>query len=182
MPTIRVRGFTLLELIVVLILMMIMAALSVPQLASMVRRAAVQKASGDFIGLTRLARSTACLKQKPVELLVRHADGVFQIQFFEDRKKSSGIEDVDRLFDKNKAQTGSSGTIGEVNPLIARRDLPERVTCLALKSRLKDNVSRVRFNPDGTSENAQFEISGSGILIKLSVDAVSGRARVDPQP
>ena len=170
------RGFTLLELIVVLVLLSIIAAISAPQLASMVRRAAVQKASADFIGLTRLARSTASLKQKPVELTLRADTHEMTLLPFTPRIKSSGIEAVDQLFEKNKSTKAAESTA----PL-AHLEWPERVKLEALKLRQKDGIFKLRFNPDGTSENARLVFDDGGLRVTLDVEAVSGRARIVPQ-
>jgi prepilin-type N-terminal cleavage/methylation domain-containing protein len=171
------RGFTLLELIVVLVLLAIIAAISAPQLAGMVRRAAVQKASSDFLAITRLARSTACLKQKSLELMLKPETREMYLVPYTPKVKSSGIEAVDQLFEKNKVSTKKPE---ESNAPFSRLEWPDRVKLTAVKLREKDGFYKVRFNPDGTSEDARLVFEDGGLRVNVEVEAVSGRARIVP--
>lgn len=74
------RGFTLIELVVVILLLGIVAGVSVPALARRGEDDALAAAAGDVVGLLGRARRTALERGRSVTLALDPASGRYQVR------------------------------------------------------------------------------------------------------
>lgn len=151
----RARGFTLIELMVVVMLIAVAAAVVAPGLADQVRGARIRGAARDFCSLCALARSTAAREVKDYEVAIDY--GKRQLLL---RQKDGG----------------------EVALSLAKRELPEGIRAgSASGSNGSGEIGiAATFFPDGTAsgDGAVFS-EDSGRRLKVSVDAITGRAKVE---
>jgi type II secretion system protein H len=150
-------GFTLIELIVVLVLMLVMASIAVPYLAGQLGGAALRSAASDFVGMARVARATAVAGRKVVRLNVDPVNG--------------------RLYLSQEGAGGnSSGSV------LGKRDLSPDVF-FSLETRTTGRVAApfsLQFRADGTAEEALVTLEHrSGRNVKVRVEKVTGRAWVE---
>lgn len=73
-------GFTLLELIVVVVIIGVISALTVPSVMSGWRQGAVRRTVREFISVARTASSRAVATRRPVGLVVREREGTFGVE------------------------------------------------------------------------------------------------------
>jgi general secretion pathway protein H len=79
------RGFTLLEVIVVMIIVGVIAAMAIPSLQAGSRQAAVRRSVRAFISAARQASAEAVRTRKPSALIVWPDDGTFSVEGARDR-------------------------------------------------------------------------------------------------
>lgn len=75
----RRRGFTLLELVVVVVIIGVISALTVPSVVSGWRQGAVRRTVREFISVARAASSRAVNTRKPLGLVIWERDGRFGV-------------------------------------------------------------------------------------------------------
>ncbi|MBI5504804.1 MAG: prepilin-type N-terminal cleavage/methylation domain-containing protein [Deltaproteobacteria bacterium] len=73
-------GFTLLELVVVVVIIGVISALTVPSVISGWRQGAVRRTVREFVSVARSASSRAVTTRKPVGLVIREREGRFGIE------------------------------------------------------------------------------------------------------
>lgn len=71
----NLKGFTLIEVMVVIIVLGILAAISVPAFQDTILTTKIRSYANSFISSTRLARAEAIKRNTPVSLCVSSADG-----------------------------------------------------------------------------------------------------------
>ena len=79
------RGFTLLEVIVVMVIVGVISAVALPAIRSGSRQAAVRRSVRAFISAARQASATAVTQRRPVALVVWPDDGSFGVEGASDR-------------------------------------------------------------------------------------------------
>jgi len=152
----RQRGFTLIELMIVVLLISIVTATAAPRLAEQIRGARVRKAARDFCNLCRLARSMAAREAAEFELVL-----------------DPGVRRM-TVVQKGGAVSGSS---------LTRRDLPEGIAAFASDDSGRAGGGRevrLAFRPDGTAVDMRvvFQDSG-GRTLTTRLDGIAGRAAVE---
>jgi len=78
-------GFTLLEVIIVMVIVGVVAALVLPSIQAGSKQAAVRRSVRAFISAARQASSQAVNSRKPIALVVWPDDGSFGVEGVEDR-------------------------------------------------------------------------------------------------
>ncbi len=73
-------GFTLLELIVVVVIIGVISALTMPSVVSGWRQSAVRRTVREFISVARAASSRAVTTRRPVGLVISERDGRFGVE------------------------------------------------------------------------------------------------------
>ena len=147
------RGYTLIELMVVLVIIMVFASVAAPRLVEQVRSAAVRKAARDFVSLARLARSRAVVE---VRAFVLRVDGV-------ERWMRVARRDGDRAA-----------------LVVAARDLPPdlEVHFVSGTGAARSSLA-IAFKPDGSAEEATVIFSQpDGAREAVEVNPVTARAEV----
>jgi general secretion pathway protein H len=79
------RGFTLLEVIVVMVIIGVVSAMVMPTIQAGSRQSAVRRSVRAFISAARQASATAVTTRKPTALIVWPEDGSFSVEGSQDR-------------------------------------------------------------------------------------------------
>lgn len=79
------RGFTLLEVVVVMVIVGVVAAMALPAMQAGSRQAAVRRSVRAFISAARQASAEAVRTRKPASLIVWPDDGTFSVEGANDR-------------------------------------------------------------------------------------------------
>ncbi len=149
----RTRGFTLIELMIVVMLIAVATAVAAPRLADQIAGARVRKAARDFCSLCRLARSRA-------------ASEVTEYVLVMDKERHV-------MFVRAKAEKQRHGAS------LMWRELPFGVRVYDASGGGGEN-SEFRFRPDGTvKDDAEVGFRDqTGRTIKVKLDAITGKAKV----
>lgn len=132
-------GFTLVELVLVMVLMSVIAAIVGPSLSRFVKGRSLTEESRRFLALTRYARSEAASLGVPMDLWVNPSDGTYGVQpaqgFESDKKDPLQFTLAEGLkFDLGDATLGDEGRAlihfaadgdiedGSLNSVIIRED------------------------------------------------------------
>jgi prepilin-type N-terminal cleavage/methylation domain-containing protein len=141
----RQRGFTLIEMLVVLAIMVVVLTLAVPSLLTTMRQGKLRGAAGDTVTLMRLARLEAIKRSCPTLVRVVPAAG-------RDPERVEGIVDCDSngIQDANAAPLGSIPLPAQVH-LLAPPDLAGASSVLGFCPDPKDPATNAAiFNGNGS--------------------------------
>ncbi|MBN2713667.1 MAG: prepilin-type N-terminal cleavage/methylation domain-containing protein [Planctomycetes bacterium] len=145
-------GFTLIELMIVIVLIAIAAAIVAPRLSEQILGARVRKTARDFCNICKLARSKSAAEVKEYTVVIDNG------------KRNMSL----------KAKGGDA-----VKSSLGKRELPEGIT---VKTEGASGSGRVEisFFSDGTSSGSSLSFHDkSGRVIKVVVDKISGLPRVE---
>jgi type II secretion system protein H len=145
--TLRRQAFTLIEIMIVVAIIGLMAAISAPALLSMLQKDGMRKAESDVTELLGDARAQAILKGQTTDVSFRPADN---------RLDSS---------------TGKSVTLAEG---IAMEGIG-----INLMDFSETEVSRVRFFPNGTSDELTLVLHSGDDWRKITLEFSTALARAD---
>ena len=170
----RPRGFSLLELIVVIALIAIVAAVALPNLAAQVQGSAVRSVVMDIMSLSKQARSLAALKGSPCELVLDPEERRMRLAWSaanktNEEKSTASLESDVQFSTVEKAQ-------GDIQSAMARRQVPASVK---ITRDGRESAASIIFYPDGTAEECQLKVLGAGgreVWVKIS--GPSGKASV----
>lgn len=170
------RGFTLVELVVVMTLLVTVIALASPSLAGFFRGRAVEAEARRFMSLTRLGQSRAASEGVPMILwvdLTQRTYGLEADSSFTDQDQKA----VEYTLDGNvTAEIGATDVVREAmtsNPLLGN------VTSASKHSALP----QIRFEPDGSiseSSPESFRLmdrDGGSLWVGLSVNRLNYEIR-----
>ncbi len=164
----RNAGFTLIELIVVLLIMTAMMAVAAPRVAGRSEAAVLRAAASDFQTLASAARAKAVLQQRTISLTIDkqgRSIGLFAI--------------LPANVDGDQGNEGPlSVSAGDEAESVSRsRGLSEGLVA-AFESD-KSDANSINFYPDGSSDQATLIISNArDEALKLSLAAATGRLRL----
>ena len=146
--TFRRQAFTLIEIMIVVAIIGLMAAISAPALLSMLQKDGMRKAEADVTELLGDARAQAILKGQTTDVSFHPADN---------RLESS---------------TGKSVTLAEG---IAMEGIG-----INLMDFSETEVSRVRFFPNGTSDELTLVLHSGDDWRKITLEFSTALARAEP--
>jgi type II secretion system protein H len=178
------RAFTLVELVVVLVIMGIMAALIIPQMQGTYEDALLRNTSRKIISALNLASSLAVSRNQVFRVRLDSQAGKYGIE-----RRVRGLDRNDG-FEPAKDVNGAEGTIDsritvEVSALIEQpMDEAKAVEePLLLAGEPSESIS---FFPDGTAEANEIRLRDrAGFQLVLQVSPVTGRVHIpepDPAP
>ena len=137
------RGFTLIELILVMALLVIVIAVTFPSLQTFFRGRTLESEGRRFLTLTRYAQSRAVAEAIPMTLWIDPLEGTYGLEAqkgFLDRDDKSVEYVVDEKLDIEVTQAGLSGA-----QMTREQQLRRRTINTALNAH-----SEIRFAPDGS--------------------------------
>jgi type II secretion system protein H len=152
MNDLRNRGFTLLELVLVLVIMGLVAALSYPSLSRGVSTLHLRATGRDVINTFRFAREKAVTEQTGMRVMV----------------------------DREKQQLVLTDYLGDgVRTYVLPQDI--RIQRVALAGTdVTDGPMAVRFLPNGSCESSEILLqSKNGSWLQIVTDSITGGARIE---
>lgn len=149
----REQGFTLLELMVVIFIISLIAAVSYPALSRGTASFHLKATGRDIMNTFRFARDKAITEQTGIQIVI----------------------------DKEKQEIALSDNLGEnIRKYLLPHDIKIKRMALADREVLEGSFV-IHFWPNGNSENAQVLLSSdAGSLLRIISDPLSGGARIEP--
>lgn len=179
------EGFTLLEILLVVVIVGIAAAVAVPTFARSFRGAKVRASTRTVLGMHRNAQTKAVLGQRYMALLFDERKGTLELveQGAPDPKKDSFFGAVGGGGGMGEVTTGADAATDPSSPAPTSqsvRRLEEGVGILSFRGgRELDELHYVNYYPNGMCEAFEIEIGDDqGRTARIQVDAVTGKAKV----
>ena len=163
------RAFTLVEIMVVVAVMGLLMAISIPAFRNIMKKAPLEQGISDVETLCRQARAEAILKQQAMDVVFNEAEEIVALTTA--ARVVAGPDPVTELMIK---------TIEETR-LIVQVTLEVDLQIIAPEADefTLDEV-RIRFYPNGTSETLALSVGDGGEAYLLTLDPVTGRTTVGP--
>jgi prepilin-type N-terminal cleavage/methylation domain-containing protein len=152
-PNLRNQGFTLLELVVVIVVVSLVAAVSYPSLSRVSSSFQLKATGRDILNSFRFARTRAITEQTGMQLVI----------------------------DKEKQEVVLADNLGEsIRKYLLPHDV--KIMRMALADReVFEGSLIVHFLSNGNSENAKVLLgSEGGSLLRIVSDPLGGGARIEP--
>jgi type II secretion system protein H len=150
-------GFTLIELIVVLLIISVMLAVTAPRLAGRSQAALLRAAAGDLQTLATAARARAVLQGQSVGLLL-----------------SNEGRELRLVSEQPAADPDTASGLTDVTPL---RRLPEGIRA-SFRPEGDSAAELIRFQPDGSADGGELTLDdGRGGTLILQLSQPLGRLR-----
>lgn len=163
-------GFTLIELIVVLLIMTTMMAVAAPRVAGRSEAAVLRAAASDFQTLASAARAKAVLQQRTISLTIDkqgRSIGLFAIlpATVDGDQGNEGPPSDNAREDQDQEPVSRSRGLSEGLVATIESDTPDANT--------------INFYPDGSADQSTLTISNArDEQLKLSLAAATGRLRL----
>lgn len=187
----RERGFSLVELMVVVIVLMIMTLAIVPQFGGTYRGEALRSAGRELASVVQLASSQAVISGRAHRLRLDPRSGRFWIVAAADEGEAGfaaaqglpgGSGEVDPRIQVTlgrlmPAGEGEEDSPGEAGPPVA---VPPPVEAAETFGSQDDDLApAIEFRPDGTSEDRVVQLSDQdGFVLALRIHAATSRVRL----
>jgi prepilin-type N-terminal cleavage/methylation domain-containing protein len=149
-------GFTLMEIMIVVAIMGLIAAMALPSIMTSVNKDGMRKAVSDFSDVCFEARKDAIIHQQTVTMFIYPQDGRFGVG-----GAGGGGTSVSSADDKVRASVLPDGIVFKMVDIF-HQDFAE------------SDVAPVRFYRDGTCDEGVFVISGKGDDRKIVLDYTTG--------
>lgn len=169
------RGFSLLDLLIVLMILGIMGVILAPQLYSMMTEARLNEAACEMVSGLQYAQSLAVTHQRPFGLKADVDGNWFRVFDYQHRDDSNPHHDETPPVD-------GYGVV--MNPLdknwyIVDLDTVHTYEGVNLEAAPSDGM--ISFYPDGhsSSEDPSFVLSYGGDTKTITVDGITGKIRVE---
>ena len=149
------RGFTLIEIIIVLVVLAILVTALVPRFSQTARRLRVEKTAVELSGLLRYANARAVTQ-------ARNAAWVWNA---DSRRAQAGFLTVDgtlELFTERQAVTDTVDSTFQVT--VTSDDRP---------------IEQIDFYPDGTALDAQINLQGAGKAYTIRIDGPTSQVAIE---
>jgi type II secretion system protein H len=150
----RERGFTLVELILVMVLLLIVAAMVAPRMSSFFRGRALSSEAQRLLSLTHYAQSRAVAEGVPVLLWIDPRNSRYGIDI---QNGHTSAEDRDVTYEADPSVTLEVPTVA--NAPVSEDDDE--------KLGLPENLAAIRFTPDGFFD----EVSVNKIILRQGDEA-----------
>ena len=171
----RAAGFSLIELIVVLLIMTTMMAVAAPRVAGRSEAAILRSAATDFQTLASAARAKAVLQQRTITLQIDDGSiGLFAIPPASESK--TGVDSLGNSRGQLQQVRESENTTPP-EPVSRSRELPEGLVAVFEAAKGDDNG--LAFYPDGSADSGTLLIANArDERIALTLSAATGRLRL----
>jgi type II secretion system protein H len=166
------RGFTLIEIMIVIGIMAVVMAISIPQMYRTVEKDSIRRATQDVLDVFQRARTQAIVNGKPVQLVIRPREQVFMVMPLGEMELSEQ-EYVARELETSLRQEEEEPP--EQNPDTIKLSDRMRILFVGVNfvPDLQDSeMVGVRFYPNGTSDEFTMLITsdrGESRLFQLDV-------------
>lgn len=143
-------GYTIIELVIVVTLMALIAAIGIPQFARSLDRAEAKASAGKIAALMRLARNESIARKIPVSVVLEPEKSRAYIVAGrpEEGKQAALIDNVLELPRSAKLWAGSAGNaVGEWSPEGGATAMTVFITSTDAKSEDDENGYRVEVDP-----------------------------------
>lgn len=169
-------GFTLIELMTVLVLMAILTAMIVPEMKGTFEDALLRSTSRELVNVIELASSRAISLNQTIHVNLDTATGRYQI---ERRMHQGAIEDFVPL----KDVAGSTGKLDErisVKVVAKSEDTtPSSDGAVADGAQVTTREQALVFNPDGTADGTMILLQDrAGFRLVLRVNPITSRVSI----
>jgi prepilin-type N-terminal cleavage/methylation domain-containing protein len=169
----RMRGFTLIELMIVIGIVAIIVATGVPPFVRALRKEGLRKAVSDVVEGCSHARAQAILHGAPAELVIRAEDGQITVRPLSTASRSGDAGE-------SALNSGVASRSGALSAFKA--NLPDDIAVSFLYVNFKDQMenpeARVRFFPNGACDEFTMILSATTGEQKISLDVITGLANV----
>ncbi|MBM3502188.1 MAG: prepilin-type N-terminal cleavage/methylation domain-containing protein [Armatimonadetes bacterium] len=181
------RGFTLVELMVVLVILVLLAGLTAPSFARQYHVAKLRSAARDLVGLMQYARSQAVVEGTTYRLNVDRDGGRVWVTYYD--TETAEARDEEPKFVEDESVLGASRklpagvTICELqlgDEALAQLSEEALEEIEGLQSRLnEEGTPFIAFAPSGTSDGARILLENEyEDQLAVAVDAITGRTEV----
>ena len=180
----RRRGFTLLELMVVLVLMAIMAAMIVPEMRGTYENALLRTTIRELVSVLNLAYSRAVSINQVHRVRLEPSSGKYFIE--------ARVRGAERTGDFIPIQnvSGSEGKLDQRISIQIRDSVEEVSETPPLPSLsnagtdTRKEVNTITFYPDGTADRRDIQLQDrEGFRLSLQINPITARVRIiEPAP
>ena len=136
------RGFTLIEILFVIVIILVLAAIGFPRMKGSYFKARLSGAAREVVGLLRTAQSSAVLREQPTRVVFNPEEDTYLLQVLNEQGKP--LEEKkrrERFRRRDKEQPDLAQEAAEIG---ARRLLVAQLGELVLDQRVRHDMDRVR--------------------------------------
>ena len=172
----RRRGFTFIEITLVITIMAVLAAIALPRMKGTMKQAQLKRTAREVVGMLRYARNVAVLRELPCEVRFDLEGGVYQLVLLDDDMERVG----ERARRRNRRDERDVFTQGEDVGGLRRLDdvfIPALYSAATLTEDT-DNP-RVIYYPDGSATPATIVLQDdTNQALHVVIYRTTGMARV----
>jgi type II secretion system protein H len=169
----RARGFTLVEIMIVIAVVAIVFAMGAPSFARMVQKGPLRQAVSDVVEALGQARAQAILRGVPMDFVLS-GEGIMQVVPASDRESSArtaeaaGVEVGERDLDAGSSFTA---VLGE--------DIAVTLLEVNFRTQMEATEARVRFHPNGTSDDFTIVLEAGSEMRRIWLDPITALADLE---
>ncbi len=163
------RAFTLVEIMVVVAVMGLLIAISIPAFRKIMNKAPLEQGISDVESLCRQARAEAIVKQRAMDVMLNETE------------ETVALTTAARVINAPDPFTGLMIKTTEETRLIdqAFLEVDLQIIVPASDEFTLDEI-RIRFYPNGTAETLALRVADDDEAYLLTLDPVTGRTTVVP--